>query len=647
MFTEFHGLSENPFTITPNPRLAWLGEGMRKLRAELCKAVLESRSLAVLSGGPGVGKSLALTLLASDLKQSDVRCRIHSLNGTQVSATDLLRNIAEDAGDDGAPTAPLTVLLIDEAQHIGSSELGALLHETALRNDRLRLVLAGAPELALVVKEVLAEHPVVAATHWSIDPLPPDEISFYIAGQLQAAGGGRREIFTAGAIECLTRHSGGVPRRLNVLCSNALFLAWREGRQEIDASFVEAALPAFNLRGSLTAADEPLRSVPMATSMPRPLIQAPASVEVKGLQVGELESSVEPAASAAFDGVRSEVMEFMSPGPSKSEAIAPATDPREATPHGGEAVRRDTCERAIDVAVAATAVSRETAQLQPKAKPIARLHRRQLVPIWTQVLRKLGRSVPLAGVAAIVFLLVVIWWARDEQPAGSAIAPMSLETILPAVLPLNKSTAPSPSPRAASPEPVLAEQSVAPVMQPAEYAPKNDGQMSSATGPVNVVSVYVDPRYAEEGPQTDVEGRPPPQTLGPGELAELLARAHQQIEAFALMTPPGDNALETLQRVLSVMPTQPDALQGIQDIATRYAFLATQAERRGEHDLAKRYVDKGLHLVPDYPDLLAIQKNLGSQPAFQPDAGQPARNVAPAFQPGVSQPARNGRGNQH
>jgi hypothetical protein len=167
--------------------------------------------------------------------------------------------------------------------------------------------------------------------------------------------------------------------------------------------------------------------------------------------------------------------------------------------------------------------------------------------------------------------------------------------------------------------------------------------MSSAAEPVDMVSVYVDPRYAEEGPQAAVEGRPP-QTIGPEELTELLARAHQQIEAFALMTPPGDNALETLQRVLAVMPTQPDALQGIREIATRYAVLATQAERRGEHDLAKRYVDKGLHLVPDNPDLLAIEKNLGPQPAFQPDVSQPARSGGGTR---VNQPARSAGGTRH
>jgi len=80
------------------------------------------------------------------------------------------------------------------------------------------------------------------ATRWSLEPLSPNEIGSYIAGRLEAVGGGRCEIFTAGAIECLTRHLGGVPRRLNVLCSAALFLAWRDDRQEVDAGIVEAAL---------------------------------------------------------------------------------------------------------------------------------------------------------------------------------------------------------------------------------------------------------------------------------------------------------------------------------------------------------------------------------------------------------------------
>jgi tetratricopeptide (TPR) repeat protein len=111
-------------------------------------------------------------------------------------------------------------------------------------------------------------------------------------------------------------------------------------------------------------------------------------------------------------------------------------------------------------------------------------------------------------------------------------------------------------------------------------------------------------------------GGPPPETIGPVELAELLARARQQMEALALTTPAGDNALETLQRVLAAVPGQPDALQGIHDIASKYAILAAQAERRGEHALAKRYLDKGLVVAPDDPDLFAAQQKMTAQPAF-------------------------------
>ena len=606
LFTEFHGLSENPFTNMPSPHLAWLGGGMCKVRAELCEAVLQGSGLMVLSGGPGVGKSLALKLLASDLKQSGAPCRIHALNwGLQNSVTELLRRIAEDApgGDGASATDRLTVLLIDEAQHLGAAELGALLQEAALTGDRLRLVLAGAPELVLAVNEALVEHPVTVATHWSLEPLPPDEISSYIVGRLQAAGGGRREIFTAGAIKCLTRHSGGVPRRLNVLCSTALFLASREGRQDVDASIVEASLPTFSSTGPLNDAAEPRPRAPLPTSTQVSPIETAEGPEAKHLPMAEVESAaIEVAAEpAALDGVQSEVMEFVTARAAQSESIALLTTPPEAAAHGPGAARLETCEDATDVAFAATPASREFAEPQPKAKPFARQHS----PVWAQIRRRHAIYVPVAGIAAIVFLLVAIDWRGDEPPTPNATAPMTAVTILPAdpsiIAATNQPTAPS---QAA--EPVVAEKSPTPAMRPANgFVPQSDGQMASATESVDPLPVYAGaPQFTGEEAQSADEGGSPPGTIGPEELAELLARARQQIEAFALTTPAGDNALETLQRVLAAMPAQPDALQGIRDIASKYAVLAAQANRRGEYGLAKRYLDKGLGVVPDHPDLL-------------------------------------------
>jgi hypothetical protein len=147
----------------------------------------------------------------------------------------------------------------------------------------------------------------------------------------------------------------------------------------------------------------------------------------------------------------------------------------------------------------------------------------------------------------------------------------------------------------------------------------------SASAPIN-------PQLFEKSPPPPVEG--PAESIGQPRLDELLARARQQIEALALTSPPGDNALETLQGVLAAIPSQPDALQGIQDIASKYAILAAQADKRGERNLAKRYLDKGLRLVPDHPDLLAIEKRLALAPSAPIRADQ--LRMAPTRPAGTS-----------
>jgi hypothetical protein len=83
------------------------------------------------------------------------------------------------------------------------------------------------------------------------------------------------------------------------------------------------------------------------------------------------------------------------------------------------------------------------------------------------------------------------------------------------------------------------------------------------------------------------------------------------------------------------MPAQPDALRGIRDIADKYEMLATRANQRGKRDLATRYVEKGLALVPGHSDLLALQQKLAARPASQSEAqrapnGVGSRPVRPA-----------------
>lgn len=151
--------------------------------------------------------------------------------------------------------------------------------------------------------------------------------------------------------------------------------------------------------------------------------------------------------------------------------------------------------------------------------------------------------------------------------------------------------------------------------------PSRDDQ--PAIAPV-LVSVQVDPQLTDNVQRPAIDG-PPPESIEAVELDDLLTRARHQIEASALTSPPGNNAFETLQRVLAAIPSQPDALQGIKDIASKYAILAAQADKRGERGLAKRYLGKGLRLAPDHPDLLAVEKRLAAEIAFDRGPSAPMR----------------------
>jgi hypothetical protein len=58
--------------------------------------------------------------------------------------------------------------------------------------------------------------------------------------------GTAERIFKRGALRHLIRHSGGIPRRVNVLCHNAMLLAYSGGARMVDTRMVEAAATEYD-----------------------------------------------------------------------------------------------------------------------------------------------------------------------------------------------------------------------------------------------------------------------------------------------------------------------------------------------------------------------------------------------------------------
>jgi tetratricopeptide (TPR) repeat protein len=81
-------------------------------------------------------------------------------------------------------------------------------------------------------------------------------------------------------------------------------------------------------------------------------------------------------------------------------------------------------------------------------------------------------------------------------------------------------------------------------------------------------------------------------------IAELLARADQQIAAQHLVTPVGDAALETYQLILELMPGHSGASQGIDRIKDLYLAWARATRQRGLWEKAQSFAERAVSVDP-------------------------------------------------
>ncbi len=85
-------------------------------------------------------------------------------------------------------------------------------------------------------------------------------------------------------------------------------------------------------------------------------------------------------------------------------------------------------------------------------------------------------------------------------------------------------------------------------------------------------------------------------------IAELLARAEQQIAAKHLVTPAGDAALETYQSILELKPGHSGASQGIARIKDLYLAWARATRQRGLWEKAQSFAERAVSVDPQDAD---------------------------------------------
>ena len=261
MYTEFFGLNEKPFAITPDPRYLYMSRRHADALAHLIYGVSESGGFIQLTGEVGTGKT---TLIRSLLEQLPEKAEIALILNPQLTTREFLLGICEELRTeppvDGTVKALVdslnarllqfhaqgrrVVLIVDEAQTLSPELLEQVRLLTNLETAKqklLQIILIGQPELRDILQRSEMRQIAQRITgRYHLEPLSRDDIAAYVHHRLRVAGA-QREVFTRAAISTLYKRSAGIPRLINVIADRALLAGYAEDRTTVDARLVRRA----------------------------------------------------------------------------------------------------------------------------------------------------------------------------------------------------------------------------------------------------------------------------------------------------------------------------------------------------------------------------------------------------------------------
>lgn len=266
MYAAYFGLKQEPFSIAPDPRLLFMSEQHREALAHLLYGVQGGGGFVLLTGEIGTGKT---TVCRCFLDQAPAHCNLAYIFNPKLTVLELLETVCHEFGVEAAPPGhraatvkdyldPLNafllhahaagrnnVLVIDEAQNLAPEVLEQLRLLTNLETSErklLQIILIGQPELRDMLArpelEQLAQR-VIARYH--LGALGEADSAHYVRHRLEVCGLDRPLPFDRAALRQVHRATGGVPRRINLLCDRALLGAFATGQGQVTRRVVAKA----------------------------------------------------------------------------------------------------------------------------------------------------------------------------------------------------------------------------------------------------------------------------------------------------------------------------------------------------------------------------------------------------------------------
>ncbi|MDE2090885.1 MAG: AAA family ATPase [Gammaproteobacteria bacterium] len=261
MYTAYFGLSDKPFSITPDPRYLFLSARHTEALAHLLYGVTESGGFIQLTGEVGTGKT---TLVRSLLEKLPETVDAALIINPRVTIPEFLRSICRELHIACTPSQSpqelidalnarllethakgrRVVLIIDEAQSLTGEVLEQVRLLTNLETSRqklLQIILVGQPELReLLARTELRQLSQRVTGRYHLEPLSAKETRAYVHHRLNVAGA-LAPIFTPSGLRAVQHVTGGIPRLINIICDRAMLGAFTNELRQVDAGLVRRA----------------------------------------------------------------------------------------------------------------------------------------------------------------------------------------------------------------------------------------------------------------------------------------------------------------------------------------------------------------------------------------------------------------------
>ena len=262
MYMHFYGLSERPFSTVPDTTFLFKSKQYLDAYNHLLYGIHSKQGFMALVGDVGTGKTTLCRALLHALEGKMETALIFNPPQTSI---ELLRTILQDLGQEasGSSKSELleslnayllrcssagkgVVIIMDEAQNLPEDvmeELRLLSNLETEKEKLIQIILSGQTELIRKLSRDALRQLYQRIAVWAhLKPLTRKDVGHYIYHRLLRAGSSGSVTFTGRALMKIYRYSGGIPRRINLICDKALLAGYVAQKKKITGSIVNEAI---------------------------------------------------------------------------------------------------------------------------------------------------------------------------------------------------------------------------------------------------------------------------------------------------------------------------------------------------------------------------------------------------------------------